>query len=80
MLIRRDEWSINNFSDAFAYYERAAQNNNRYAYFNLAEMYTYGLGVEQNFDEADRYYQLAINAVWMNREAAKEYKAYLASR
>ncbi len=35
------------------------------------------------YEEADKYYQLAINAgnnVWMNKEAAKEYKAYLQSR
>ena len=47
------------YSDAVAWYQKAAESGHRVAQFDLGCCYDYGLGVKQNTSTAVKYYQLS---------------------
>ncbi len=50
-----------NYEMARRCYERAAEQNNSAALYNLGNFYELGLGVEQNYERAAGYYEIAAN-------------------
>lgn len=47
------------YSSAYQWYTKAADQGSSYAYFKLAELLRQGLGVEKDFDQAIMMYQIA---------------------
>ncbi|WP_077928853.1 tetratricopeptide repeat protein [Wohlfahrtiimonas populi] len=47
------------YSSAYQWYSKAADQGDSYAYFKLAELLRQGLGVEKDFDQAIMMYQIA---------------------
>lgn len=77
---RNDFQSLNGLSDHFEtaiqYYRKAADDHeSARAYFNLAFMHEWGLGVAKDFSLAKRYYELAAK----NKESEGELAVQIAS-
>ena len=53
------EFGLENYEEAFIWYERAAEHGHSKARFCLANMYMAGKGTEVDYQEAVRWYQLA---------------------
>ena len=57
-LIHKDE------TKAADYYKKASELGNVNADFSLGKMYVFGNGVKQNFDEADKHFELYAECSW----------------
>lgn len=49
---------------AAEYYKKASELGNLNADFRLGKMYVFGSGVKQNFDEADKHFELYADCSW----------------
>ena len=55
-------YAAENYQQAFKYYKKACELNDKFGCFNLGVMYAEGQGVRQDFASARKYYEKACNA------------------
>lgn len=54
------KYVLKSLATAFSWYQRSAQQNHPGGLYHLARCYQHGLGVSKNYQEAKKYYRLAL--------------------
>ena len=62
--------SLEDYKEAMKWYQLAAEQGSPKAYFNIGQLYNLGKGVEQDYNEATKWFIKVIENKYTNSEVA----------